>query len=87
MDDKLKSEYTEDFYANIRELSNYVSELKMSEKINDELVNLILKQLELIEKEAFLRGFKFGMKYKFDNLLEQEEHLINANQDGIYSRN
>jgi len=87
MDDKLKSEYTEDFYTHMRELSHYISELKMRKKINDELVNLILKQLEIAEKEAFIRGFKFGFEYNFDNLLEQEEHLFNANQDGIFRCN
>jgi hypothetical protein len=59
----------------------------MCKNINDELVNLILKQLELAEKEAFIRGFKFGMEYNFDNLLEQKEQLISSNKDGIYGCN
>lgn len=86
MHDKLNitGEYTENFYTHLKTLSHYISELKMCKKTNDELVNLIFKQLELAEKEAFMRGFKFGMEYNFDNLFEQEEHLFRANQDEIH---
>lgn len=86
MDDKMNEvrEYTEEFYTHARELSQYISELMMCKNMNDELVNLILKQIELAEKEAFIRGFKSGIEYNLDNLLANEEQLFRTNKKGKY---
>jgi hypothetical protein len=80
---KIKIEYTEEFLKHTKVLSDYIFELKMCKNVNDELVNLVLKQLELAENEAFTMGFKAGIEYNLNQILEQEKKCYSENGDVI----
>ncbi|MHC1719243.1 MAG: hypothetical protein AB9844_00865 [Clostridiaceae bacterium] len=81
MGDSLKIKFNNKgkVYEQICELSTYISELNLNKVKNDKLINLIVKQIKLVEKEFFIKGFKSGLKYQIDQMLEQaqQEYLIN----------
>lgn len=72
-------EYSEEFYEKAKLLSEYISELPLSKVLNDKLVKLILELLEISEKEAFLYGFKIGMNYNVEHILENEKKRYTDN--------
>jgi hypothetical protein len=80
---KIQIEYTEEFLKHTKVLSDYICELKLRKDVNDELVNLVLRQLELVENEAFTIGFKAGIEYNLKRILEQEKKRYSANEDVI----
>ncbi len=47
---------TEKFLGAVKELSDYIIALPLSNKENDRLVELILKQTSIAQKDAFLQG-------------------------------
>jgi hypothetical protein len=77
---KVKFERSEKFYKQVEVLSTYISDLGINKMKNDELVNLIIKQLELTERDAFSQGFKAGLNYNLDQILKQAEQNLNANE-------
>jgi len=69
-------EYSKEFYERAELLSEYISDLKLTKGLNDKLVNLILDQIEIAEQEAFIHGFKIGIKYNVEQILENEEESL-----------
>lgn len=51
---------TEDFDKVAKELSNYISRLPLSHEQNNNLIELMLKQVNAAEEGSFLHGFKLG---------------------------
>ncbi len=47
---------TEKFLEAVKKLSDYIITLPLSNKENDRLVELILKQTSIAQKDAFLQG-------------------------------
>jgi hypothetical protein len=72
-------EYSEEFYGKAELLSEYISELQLTKELNDKLVKLIFEQLEISEKEAFLYGFKIGMKYNVEQIFDNEKKRLTDN--------
>ena len=52
-----------EFLAAAKELSNYIAALPLTVEQNDELVKLTVAQTLEAERNAFLEGARFGLKF------------------------
>jgi hypothetical protein len=59
-------EHADEFYKLTDELSVYISGLQIKTKEYDNLINLISKQLEQAEREAFIQGLNLGIECSLD---------------------
>ena len=50
----------------VKELSDFVANLPLSHADNDKLIHLMTDQLEVAEREQFLRGFDLGVRLTKD---------------------
>lgn len=71
MTEKFNIKSKEELYKQICRLSEYINKLNLDKEKNDQLIDLIVKQFKMYEKEFFIHGFKSGIEYQVDQILEQ----------------
>lgn len=59
----IEIERTTDFYTIAHQLSDELKGLPLSNEENDQLIDLMIKQVQEAECGAFVHGFKMGKKY------------------------
>lgn len=59
-------ERTEAFYKAARTLSDYLRPLPLGQPENDQLIELIIRQVEAAEQGAFNQGFRMGAEFAND---------------------
>ena len=59
-------ERTEAFYKAARALSDYLRPLPLGQPENDQLIELIIRQVEAAEQGAFNQGFRMGAEFAND---------------------
>lgn len=77
------AERTADFYKTARELSNFIAKLPLDRSENDELINLIIKQVQAAESGAFKQGFCMGIdfsEWQEQNIPPLEVHSKNKKE-------
>lgn len=63
MGDVIQIERTDEFVEIAKELSTLISSLPLNREQNDQLIDMIVKQVNSAEKAAFKQGFGLGLRY------------------------
>lgn len=61
-DISIEIERTAEFITVANELGDYIQSLPINKQVNDTLIGLIVKQVNVAEKEAFRQGFVIGAR-------------------------
>ena len=51
---------SKEFLEHSKKLSEFIKKLSLSTEKNDDLINLLIKNLSIAKKDAFNRGFEVG---------------------------
>jgi hypothetical protein len=66
-------ERSDEFFNLANALSEYIALLGLDKTINDELVNNVMRLIEQAEKDSYRQGIEEGLKYNFDQIMNQIE--------------
>jgi len=66
-------ERSDEFFILANSLSDYIRLIGLDKKINDKLVNNLMRLIEQAEKDSYRQGIEEGLKYNFDHIMNQIE--------------
>ena len=71
--EKIIIEQSNEFFILANSLSEYIRLIGLDKKINDKLVNNLMRLIEQAEKDSYRQGIEEGLKYNFDHIMNQIE--------------
>ena len=71
--EKIIIERSDEFFILANSLSEYIRLIGLDKKINDKLVNNLMRLIEQAEKDSYRQGIEEGLKYNFDHIMNQIE--------------
>ena len=71
--EKIIIEQSNEFFILANSLSDYIRLIGLDKKINDKLVNNLMRLIEQAEKDSYRQGIEEGLKYNFDHIMNQIE--------------